>query len=282
MQQKKLGNLLSKTKEWLQTHGFRVSKRLDQHFLIDEALLPRIVSYAELSPDDIVLEIGAGSGTLTRILAQHVHHVFTIEKDPLFAQALKEEFDGNHQISIITGDAVKIEWPNCDKLIANLPYSISSPVIFKFVETQIPLALLMVQQEFAHRLVAQPNTKSYGRLTVMTAHSTCVELLETVSPLQFFPPPKVYSALVRITQRTTPQFIVENYQLFAQLVIALFNQRRKKIRTPLKSFLIKQGLRAPTINELLEKIPWTHQRPESLTPKQFSEIANIIHKVVAA
>jgi 16S rRNA (adenine1518-N6/adenine1519-N6)-dimethyltransferase len=282
MQQKKRNNLLFKTKDWLQSHGLQVSKRLDQHFLIDEALLERMVSYAELSPDDTVLEIGAGSGTLTKILAKHTHRVYTIEKDPLFAQALKEEFDGDDRISIITGDAVKIEWPNCDKLIANLPYSISSPIIFRFIETQIPLALLMVQQEFAHRLVAQPNTKTYGRLTVMTANSTHIDLLEKVSPFQFFPPPKVYSALVKITQRTTPLFTVENYQLFAQLVTTLFNQRRKKIRTPLRAFLREQGLKSQAIEELAEEIPWIHQRPESLTPKQFSEIANIIHKVVAA
>jgi 16S rRNA (adenine1518-N6/adenine1519-N6)-dimethyltransferase len=267
------GTLLTRTQQWLKTHEIRVSKRLGQHFLINERVLGRIIETADLSQDDRILEIGTGNGTLTQALADHVQQVYTIEKDMKLVEILSQELESNKRIQVIQGDAVKIEWPQSDKLIANLPYSISSPVLFKFFESNIPMAVLMLQKEFGERLTATPGSKQYGRLTVMAAYHATVELLELVAPESFFPPPAVSSALVRIHRCSQPSLIVKNVVLFGQVTTVLFNQRRKKIRTPLKSFLGQHDFQ-----QIQNKIPWLDQRVEELGPDQIAEIANIIYE----
>lgn len=267
------GTLLTRTQQWLKTHNVRVSKRLGQHFLINERVLERIIEVANLSLDDRILEIGTGNGTLTQALADHVRQVYTIEKDVKLFRILSQELESNQHIQVIQGDAVKVEWPQSDKLVANLPYSISSPVLFKFFESNIPIAVLMLQREFGERLTATPGTKQYGRLTVMTAYYATVELLELVTPESFYPPPEVSSALVRIHRRSQPSFVVKDVNLFGQITTVLFNQRRKKIRTPLKSFLGQHDFQ-----QLQEKIPWLEQRVEELEPDKIAEISNIIHE----
>ena len=270
------GNLLSQTKEWLQIHGITITKRLGQHFLIDEHILERIINHADIASNEVILEIGAGIGTLTKALVQGAQQVVTIEKDPMLCQALEKEFESNPQIKIIKGDALKIEWPHCDKLVANLPYTISSPVIFRFLSTQLPQAILMLQQEFAQRLAANVGSKTYGRLTVMVNYTAKVELLEKVAPDCFYPQPAVSSALVRIVRRKVPAFTVTDYSIFSQLVTVLFNQRRKKIRTPLKTFLKRLALQPSDIKTVWQRVRWLDLRAEELTPAQIAEIANII------
>lgn len=265
------GTLLARTKEWLKTHKIRVTKRLGQHFLIDATILPQIIEYANLSSNECILEIGTGNGALTHILANKVQHVYTIEKDKGLYQILVSELESNKRITLIHGDAVKIDWPKTNKLVANLPYNISSPVLFKFFESNIPMAVIMLQKEFAERLTAEPNSKQYGRLTVMAAYHANIELLQYIAPESFYPPPAVDSALVRIHRRITPPFLVKDRNLFAQLTTAFFNQRRKKIRTPLKSFLGHNQFQ-----QFQDKIPWLDQRVEELSPEQIAEIANII------
>lgn len=272
------GSLLTRTRHWLRNHGITAIKRLGQHFLIDEDVLNRILDYADIGSKDDILEIGAGIGTLTKALAQRARQVFAIEKDSKLCHALREEFSMNPSITIIEGDAVKVEWPRCNKLVANLPYAISSPVIFRFLKTQFPLAVLMVQHEFALRLAAKVNTKEYGRLTVMADYAATIDFLEQVDPTRFYPQPAVTSALVRITRRTTPPYKIADYTLYAHLITALFNQRRKKIRTPLKSFLHSLKLRPSCIDTIQEQIPWLDHRVEQLSPKQLAEISNTIHE----
>jgi 16S rRNA (adenine1518-N6/adenine1519-N6)-dimethyltransferase len=131
----------------------------------------------------------------------------------------------------------------------------------------------MLQREFAERLSAQPNTKQYGRLTVMAAYHSMVELLEIVAPDAFYPPPAVSSALVRVIRKDQATFAVKDLDLFRQVVTALFNQRRKKIRTPLKAFLGKGEF-----GRLQDKIAWQDQRVEDLSPEQLAEISNIIYE----
>jgi 16S rRNA (adenine1518-N6/adenine1519-N6)-dimethyltransferase len=162
--------------------------------------------------------------------------------------------------------------------VANLPYTISSPVIFKFLEIQLPLAVLMVQQEFAQRLVAKINTKEYGRLTVMADYAANIEFLEHVDSSCFYPRPAVTSAIIRIKRRTTPPYKVIDFALYTNLITALFNQRRKKIRTPLKSFLHNQELKPTCIENIQKRIPWLDYRVEQLSPKQLAKISNIIYE----
>ncbi len=267
------GTLLTRTKQWMKTHNIRVSKQLGQHYLVNERVLEHIIESANLSQDDRILEIGTGNGALTQALVDHVQQVYTIEKDTKLFQLLSQELESNQRIQVIQGDAVKIEWPQSDKLIANLPYSISSPVLFKFFKSNIPMAVLMLQREFGERLIATPGTKQYGRLTVMATYYAAVELLELVTPESFYPSPEVSSALVRIHRRSQPIFAVKDVNLFGQITTMLFNQRRKKIRTPLKSFLGQHDFQ-----QLQDKIPWLNQRVEELEPGKIAEISNIIYE----
>ncbi|MFX1510077.1 MAG: 16S rRNA (adenine(1518)-N(6)/adenine(1519)-N(6))-dimethyltransferase RsmA [Promethearchaeota archaeon] len=267
------GTLLTRTKHWLKLNNIRLSKQLGQHFLVDDTVLMHIIEYSHLRKDEQVLEIGTGNGILTRELAEHVQLVNTIEKDIKFYQILADEFEANTRIQLILGDATNIEWPPCDKLIANLPYAISSPILFKLFTTNIPLAVVMLQKEFGDRLSAKPGLKQYGRLTVMAAYYSKIELLEVIPPDAFYPPPTVSSALVRITRNVEPAFEVKELALFQQVVTALFNQRRKKIRTPLKAFLGKTRFQ-----QIEHKIPWIDQRVEALTPIQIAEIANLLYE----
>jgi len=272
------GSLLSWTRQWLRNHDITAIKRLGQHFLIDEHVLNRIPEYAEIRSDDNVLEIGAGIGTLTKVLAQRAKQVFAIEKDAKLCNALLDEFSTNPKIKIIEGDAVRTEWPKCDKLVANLPYAISSPIIFRFLEIQLPVAVLMVQQEFARRLSAKVGTKEYGRLTVMADYAASIDFLEQVDPTSFYPKPEVTSAIIRINRRSVPQYKVADYTLYANLVTALFSQRRKKIRTPLKSFLHDLKLKQRCIDAIQERMSLSEFRVEQLSPKQLAEISNTIHE----
>ncbi len=267
------GTLLTRTTQWLKRHELRVSKQLGQHFLVDEEVLNRTLEYGQLSANDLILEIGTGTGVLTQALANHVQQVYTIEKDSKLFQALSEELGTDSRIHLIHGDATQINWPRCDKLVANLPYAISSPVLFRLFESEIPLAVVMLQREFGERLTAQSGSKQYGRLTVMTAYHATVELLEVVTPESFYPPPAVSSALIRVTRQTHPPFEVKDLEFFGQVVTALFNQRRKKIRTPLKAFLGNQQFQKIQI-----EIPWLDQRVEDLAPEQIAEISNILYE----
>jgi 16S rRNA (adenine1518-N6/adenine1519-N6)-dimethyltransferase len=266
------GTLLTRTTQWLKRHELRVSKQLGQHFLVDEEVLNRTIEYGQLSANDLVLEIGTGTGVLTKALANQVQLVYTIEKDRKLFQALSKELGTDTRIQLIRGDATQIDWPRCDKLVANLPYTISSSVLFRLFKSEIPLTVLMLQKEFGERLTAQSGSKQYGRLTVMTAYHATVELLEVVTPESFYPQPAVSSALVRITRQKHPPFEVKDMEFFGQVVIALFNQRRKKIRTPLKAFLGNQHFK-----KIQAEIPWLDQRVEELAPEQIAEISNIIY-----
>lgn len=269
-------SLRARTQKWLQFHGVRVSKRLGQHFLVNERILERIIEYSQLSKEDVVLEIGTGNGALTQRLAEYAKRIYSIEKDPQLFRILKDELAPHPEITLLEGDAVKITWPDATKLVANLPYNISSPVLFRFFDGTIPMAVLMLQKEFAERLTAKPGSKQYGRLTVMSAYHGSVELLEYISPKCFYPAPAVSSALIRLHLHPQPVFQVQDIQLFTELTTALFGQRRKKIRTPLKAFLNSLSILPVTQNQILNSIPWLDQRVEDLTPQEIAKIANTI------
>jgi 16S rRNA (adenine1518-N6/adenine1519-N6)-dimethyltransferase len=272
------GNLRTQTLRWLRTHGITVSKRLGQHFLVDETVLEHILNQTRITATDILLEIGPGAGTLTKALTRSAQRVIAIEKDSRFFQALQSELGANPRLTIVRGDALKIEWPFCTKLVANLPYGISSPTIFKFLASKTPIAVLMLQREFAERLVAPVGTKDYGRLTVMVGYLATVELLEQISSKCFYPEPAVDSALVRITKRDTPALALADPELFAQLVRTLFGQRRKKVRTPLSLFIRQQGLPSTRLQHVLGRIPWLDRRAEELSPQELAQIANTVHE----
>lgn len=243
----------------------------DQHFLIDNRVIARIIGYADLTGSDTVLEIGAGYGNLTRELAERAGRVIAIEVDPKLAQSIPHP--GN--IDIIIGDALKIELPQFNKVVSNLPYSISSPVTFKLLEHDFELGIIMYQHEFAKRMVAFPGTKDYGRLSIAVQYYADVEILETVPPGAFDTPPGVMSAITRMTPRTPP-YKVKDRDFFMKFITAAFSQRRKKLRNALLNNAGFLGIR--DMGAALRKLPagLIDRRAETIPPHELAIMADTL------
>lgn len=233
----------------------RPRPKLGQHFLRDGRYAERAVEAAKLRPDDVVLEVGPGKGVLTRILAPRVAKVVAVELDEALADALDVP-----NVELIRGDAVQVEIPPFTACVSNLPYQISSPFLFRLLEREFRVAVLMVQKEFADRLIAKVGTGDYGRLSVNAQRRADVELLVRVPPGAFDPPPQVESAIVRISPRAPAFDVPPNYD---RVVERAFDQRRKKIANSLGA----------------KDIPYADKRPEELTPAQFAEVADALRRV---
>jgi 16S rRNA (adenine1518-N6/adenine1519-N6)-dimethyltransferase len=241
-----------------------------------------MVDYAELSRDDVVLEIGAGIGNLTLLLAARAGRVIAVERDERLMKILRERLGDHSNVGLLCGDALRIELPDFNKVVANLPYGISSDITFKLLEHKFELAALMYQREFAGRLVAKPGADEYGRLTVNAHYRASVELLDEVPPTAFFPQPKVTSAIVRLRPREPP-FEVKDEQVFFNVVRALFQHRRQRVRNALyRSFgevfsgmKISKAERRAAIDQRLPK-ELAESRVMDLAPEKFGVIANLL------
>ena len=227
----------------------RPRPKLGQHFLRDVRYAERAVEAAELLPTEVALEVGPGKGVLTRLLAPRVAKLVAVELDPALAAALDVP-----NVELIEGDAVQVELPRFDACVSNLPYQISSPFLFRLLERDFRVAVLMVQKEFADRLVAKVGTGDYGRLSVNAQRRAEVEILARVPPGAFDPPPKVDSAIVRIRPRPPAFDVPPN---FDAVVERAFAQRRKKLSNSLGR----------------KDIPHADRRPEELTPEEFADVA---------
>lgn len=235
--------------------------RLGQNFLIDERVASRQVKYANLKKDDVILEIGAGYGILTKKMAK-IAKVIAIEIDERFIESLEKI----PNVDVIHADALKIDFNELDfnKIVSNLPYQISSPITFKILESEFELAILMYQKEFAARLTARPGSKDYSRLTVMAHYKADFELLEEVPPEAFRPIPKVASCIVKV-KPIGRRFDVDE-KIFERVTKAIFMHRRKKI----KNALALEGMPS--------HVPYGDYRAEQLSPEQIAYIAKFVSK----
>ncbi|NLN43120.1 MAG: 16S ribosomal RNA methyltransferase A [Methanosarcina sp.] len=247
----------------------------DQHFLIDPGYLDRIVAAADLRPEDVVLEIGAGIGNLTERLARKARKVIAVELDPTLVRVLHDRFDEVENIEIIAGDALKIDFPEFDKVVSNLPYSISSEITFKLLRHKFKLGILMYQYEFAVRMVSLPNCKDYSRLTVDTCYFADASILMKVPKSAFQPTPEVDSAVVKLVPRPAP-FEVKDQAFFMDFVAAVFSQRRKKLRNAILN--TNHVLKIPEIKEIIARLPedLMSKRAENLSPEELAQVANQI------
>jgi len=252
--------------------GVRASRGLGQHFLVDERVARRQVDRALIRSDETVLEIGPGLGILTRILAIRAKRVIAIEKDRRLADALQGIGD---RIEVLRGDALRVEWPEFDVMVSNLPYRISSPITFALLEHPFDRAVLMFQREFAERLVARPGTKAYSRLTVNAAHRAAGEILERVPRSAFQPQPRVDSAVVRLVRRT-PGYNVADEGTFHAVVDACFVHRRKTIGNALGLEWRRFAPERASWRESLRSLPFLDQRAETLAPEEFATLANAV------
>lgn len=224
-------NLLEETKLILRQQGIKLRSELGQNFLVNESVIRRQIEYAELSTNDEVLEVGAGIGTLTKFLLQRTKKVYAVELDSRLIQILKERFSSAKNLEIIHGDAVKIPLPSFDKVVANIPYEISSPLTFRLLEHGFKKAVLTYQREFAERLIARHGEKNYSRLSVAAYYYTTARIREVLLPSAFYPQPKVSSAIVELVPRQPP-FRVDEKKYF-NLVAGVFMHKRKTLRNAL-------------------------------------------------
>lgn len=239
-------SLSKTTKAILNEYGIKLNKNLGQNYLIDRNKRDQIIQFGNLTKDDVVLEIGPGIGTLTIELAKRVKKVIAIEQDSNICQILenrlkKENIDN---VELINDDALNVEFPKFDKIISNLPYQISSPITFKFLNYDFQLAILMYQKEFASRMNGKVGSKDYSRLSAMLYFKCDVDLLIGVSAESFIPKPKVDSTVVRLTPKLPElngqlkhlninEINEKDFKTYSKFVKALFQHRNKKVKNAL-------------------------------------------------
>jgi len=272
---------MRKTEKVVSQFGFQTRKSLGQNFLVDERVLEQIVELAEIGPDDCVLEIGPGPGSLTKYLVEKAKKVFAIEFDDELAAILKNEVR-SEKLEVISADVLEynfndIGWlGNKLKVVSNLPYNISTEVVFKLLETPGVFSelYLMLQQEVAKRIASKPGNKQYGILSVVCQYHSDPEIILDLGPEVFKPRPKVNSSLVRFRILDQPRSPVSDYREFKKVVRACFSMRRKMLKNSFgKSGL---GLAPETMDGLLAKAGIDPTaRAETVSLEKLVKLANL-------
>ena len=256
----------------------KMSKKLGQNFLIKRGIVDEIVHAAELTVGEPVLEVGPGIGTLTQGLAQSGADVTAIELDRRLLEVLDTTLASYDNVRIIHGDVLKLDVPMIMnhkpfKVVANLPYYITTPIIMSLLESKLPIERLvvMVQKEVALRMIAKPGTKDYGALSVAVQYYTEPDIVLDVPPKSFLPAPAVTSSVIRCVLRDKPPVDLIDEKLFFRVVKAGFAQRRKTFSNTMKT----TGLTRDRIEELLAKANIDGQRRgETFTLQEFADVAN--------
>ena len=256
----------------------KMSKKLGQNFLIKRGIVDEIVRAAELTPGEPVLEVGPGIGTLTQGLAQSGADVTAIELDRRLLEVLDTTLASYDNVRIVHGDVLKLDVPTIMnhkpfKVVANLPYYITTPIIMSLLESKLPIERLvvMVQKEVALRMVAKPGTKDYGALSVAVQYYTEPDIVLDVPPKSFLPAPAVTSSVIRCVLRDKPPVDVIDEKLFFRVVKAGFAQRRKTFANTMRT----TGLSKERIDELLVKANIDGQRRgETFSLQEFADVAN--------
>ena len=271
-------------KEILAKNGFNFSKSLGQNFLIDERALTEIVESA--APEKAnVLEIGPGFGTLTQRLCERASKVVCVEIDSAAIPILTDNLRGFDNLKIIHADIMKTDIKELSdsefggapvKVCANLPYYITSPVIMSLLNPDLPIEdiTVMIQKEVALRIGAKPGSKDYGVLTLAVGYYATCEIVTVVPPSSFMPPPKVESAVIKLTMRKTPPVEVKDTDMYFKVIKAAFALRRKTLLNALASGL---GLSKERILEVLKSADIDEKRRgETLSDEEFARITNAL------
>jgi 16S rRNA (adenine1518-N6/adenine1519-N6)-dimethyltransferase len=276
-------NLRSQTINVLKSNNIRLDKRKGQNYLINQGILSRIVDCAELSSEDTVLEIGAGIGTLTIPLAERAKKVVAVEQDIKIAEVLKKRLEDLdiHNVEVVVGDATRIEFPEFNKVVSNLPYKISSPITFKLLGHDFDSAVLMYQKEFAERMIAKSGDKNYSRLSVMMHFCAKVTMLFDVPPSAFTPQPKVSSAVIKLTPDKREGACDDD--TFKKTSRALFQHKRKKVANALldsfHEILVTDKKTAKRIVSYLDS-NIINERAVNLTPEEILKISRDIRSIL--
>lgn len=280
------------TIEIIQKYDFAFQKKFGQNFLIDTHVLSKIVDAAGVTKDDMVLEIGPGIGTMTQYLADSAGRVVAVEIDANLIPILEETLKDYDNITVINEDILKVDIKKLAeeynggkpiKVVANLPYYITTPIIMGLFESGVPIdnITVMVQKEVADRMQVGPGTKDYGALSLAVQYYAEPYIVANVPPNCFIPRPNVGSAVIRLTRHRTPPVEVADRELMFKLIRASFNQRRKTLLNGLNNspeIQIPKEIIAEAIGKL--GVP-AAVRGEALTLKQFAELANILSDILS-
>lgn len=278
------------TIEILQKYKFVFQKKFGQNFLIDTHVLEKIIDAAGIGKDDMVLEIGPGIGTMTQYLAEAARKVVAVEIDKNLIPILHETLQGYDNVKIIQGDILKVDISRLVeeenggkpiKVVANLPYYITTPIIMGLFEGNVPIESItvMVQKEVADRMQVGPGSKDYGALSLAVQYYAEPYIAANVPPNCFMPRPNVGSAVIRLTRHKTPPVDVKNPELMFKLVRASFNQRRKTLQNGLNNSQELQFTKEQIAEAIAKAGLPAAVRGEALTLAQFAELANIFSEL---
>lgn len=275
------------TIEILQKYDFHFQKKFGQNFLIDPHVLEKIVEAAGIRPDDFVLEIGPGIGTMTQYLCEHAGKVMAVEIDRKLMEILEETLSAYDNVTVVNEDILKLDIAKIAeeenngkpiKVVANLPYYITTPIIMELFESKVPLdsVTVMVQKEVAERMQAEPGTKEYGALSLAVQYYAEAEIVANVPPNCFMPRPNVGSAVIRLTcHKTSPVEVLDERFLF-RVIRASFNQRRKTLQNGLgndASLPINKTQAAEALEEMGLSATI---RGETLSLEEFARLSNLL------
>lgn len=273
----------------LQKYNFNFQKKFGQNFLIDTHVLDRIIEAAEITKEDFVLEIGPGIGTMTQYLCENAKEVAAVEIDKNLIPILEDTLSAYENVTVINKDILKLDIPALAqeknqgkpiKVVANLPYYITTPIIMGLFESHVPIdsITIMVQKEVADRMQVGPGTKDYGALSLAVQYYAKPEIVANVPPNCFMPRPKVGSAVIRLTRHERPPVEVEDERFMFRLIRASFNQRRKTLVNGLNNAPNVQVSKENIVKSLEELGVSANIRGEALTLEQFATLSNIMRK----
>lgn len=270
-------SLRRRTREGLAALGVRPHRGLGQSFLVDPRVVARIVAEADVSGRTVV-EIGPGMGALSEALAERAGQLHLVEIDARMAEWLRERFAGRTHVRVIAADALSVDYGSLIAaglpavVVANLPYSAGSQILLRLIDARerFERLVVMLQREVAERLVARPDSKAYGTITLWTALYGRAEILFRVSPAAFVPPPKVESAVVSITLQVEPRVALADERHFRAVVRAAFAQRRKMLRAALAQLAVPAEIEAAGIDP--------RRRGETLSLEEFAGLSNELRR----
>lgn len=276
------------TIEVLQKYHFNFQKKFGQNFLINTSILEEIIDAAEITKEDFVLEIGPGIGTMTQYLCEAAREVVAVEIDTNLIPILGDTLSAYDNVEVMNADILKVDIAKLAdernggkpiKVVANLPYYITTPIIMGLFESHVPIdsITIMVQKEVADRMQEGPGSKEYGALSLAVQYYAKPEIVVNVPPSCFMPQPKVGSAVIRLTRHENPPVDVDNEKLMFQVIRASFNQRRKTLANGLNNFG-SFSLEKEEIQKSIEElgVP-VNIRGEALSLEQFAKLSNIIN-----
>ncbi|HWR61950.1 MAG TPA: 16S rRNA (adenine(1518)-N(6)/adenine(1519)-N(6))-dimethyltransferase RsmA [Clostridia bacterium] len=272
------------TRDMIKKHDFRIAKKFGQNFLVDEGVLRTIVECSELTKEDCVLEIGPGMGVMTQALCERAGKILAVEIDRELMPILKVSLFGYDNVKVINEDVLKLDLKKVleenfesekVKVVANLPYYITTPIIMKLLEEDISLKsiTIMVQKEVGERLCAAPGGKDYGAITVAVQYRCIPRRVLVVPPEAFIPQPEVESMVIRLDSREKPPVVLKDERMYFRVVKASFGQRRKTLLNALASGNLgktKEELRSILLKHGIDE----RRRGETLSLEEFADIAN--------